>query len=738
MAGSPSLLIERSPLQGGTLVVLRGEIDDTLDATALSSGLSGAVVFDLDQVRRITSYGVREWMRALKLVNADYVGFIHVRPSMVSQFNMVAGFSGAGEVLTLYLPYICEWCDSEEERLLDLTKDHAVALALDPPTMACSLCKADMEFDDIPQSYFAFVASRPAPNPPLAVRRYTDPAAVDVSEVDAPLKVQKEIAGHLTAIWLSGRLDKQFRVRRLIDGLEGNVVVACRGMASFDDVGKERFFELLQAKGCEIFVARLPVKLAAALGQDVEKLGTTLASVDVPVSCAGCGFAGPAEVDALGFAIFVDEDRTIPCPRCQKAAAAEIRASSVAHLAGIFSTTLPPDLSEYLAERTGTFIPDGASLEGMPIDESGAHGAAPAPAVAAVPQAALSTYEIVRSIGQGGMAEVFLAEQRGMKGFHKRVVLKKILPTLRTHRVFLEMFFQEARVAAQVSHQNVVQIFDLGIDQDVPFIVMEYVRGWDLRSVISGCRRTEQVMPVEFACRIVSDIAAGLHAAHSAVDGAGRSLGIVHRDVSPHNVLISVEGAVKITDFGVSKAEASSLETKPGQIKGKLVYMAPEQIDETLGVVDRRSDVFAAGIVLYECLTGISMFKRDNEFKTMNAVLNLEIPDVQKARPDVPADVAEALSLALQRKQANRLPSALDLQMRLEEALVRISRPATAAHFASWLRDLQMRVSQLDEVSAPMLTPTQKTPSVTASMTLDHDDNDSLRSETRVLNPAKK
>ncbi len=713
-----ALAIERRAFHGGTLVVLRGEIDDSLDVGALAGGLTGAVVFDLDEVRRITSYGVREWMRALKQLTAAYVGFINVRPALVSQFNMVAGFAGNGEILSLYLPYLCEWCDSEQERLLDLTRDHAVATAGEAPKHKCSTCQAEMEFDDIPESYFAFVGSRAVPSPPPAVRKFLDRTGDGGDDVvDGPLKVQKEVAEDLTAIWISGRVDKQLRVRRIADGLEGRVVVACRGITSMDDTGKERFVELTDAKGCELYVARLPAMVATSLGADLARLSGKLASVDVRATCANCGTSCPIELDALSFAMFVDDERSLRCPTCRATATPAFHAAAVAGIAPHLSTTLPPDLHEYLGERTGMFIPDGTSSEALQSEDASSRSAA---AVLDVePESRLATYTVVRQIGQGGMAEVFLAEQRGMQGFQKRVVIKKILPMLRNHRVFLEMFFQEARVAAQVSHQNVVQIFDLGIDQGIPFIVMEYVRGWDLRSIIATCRRIGVPMPVEFACRIVSGMAAGLHAAHVATDSSGMPLGIVHRDVSPHNVLISVEGAVKITDFGVSKAEASSLETKPGQIKGKIVYMAPEQIDESLGVIDARSDVFAAGIVLYECLTGESLFRRDNEFKIMNAVLTGEIPDVRTQRPDVPEDVARLLARALERKQSERLARALDLELGLEEALVKLARPATGAHFANWLTGLQERSSQFDELSAPMRLPTAQTPGLDATLTVD-------------------
>src|SRR5262249_8719905 len=187
-------------------------------------------------------------------------------------------------------------------------------------------------------------------------------------------------------------------------------------------------------------------------------------------------------------------------------------------------------------------------------------------------------YEIVRRIGAGGMGEIFLARQHGPEGFLRSVVLKCVLPSLSNNAEFVRMFLDEARVAARISHPNVVQIIELERDDRGFFIAMEYVDGWNLRTVLRVMSSRQVQMPTEIACRLISDVCAGLHAAHTLPTEDGTRRGVVHRDVSPANILISQAGIAKLTDFGIAKAMGSLQVTKPGTMKGKAPYMAPEQI----------------------------------------------------------------------------------------------------------------------------------------------------------------
>jgi serine/threonine-protein kinase len=220
------------------------------------------------------------------------------------------------------------------------------------------------------------------------------------------------------------------------------------------------------------------------------------------------------------------------------------------------------------------------------------------------PGMTLGRYDLLAPVAVGGMACVWAARLSGHRGFSKLVAVKTVLPHLALQTDFEDMLLDEARIAARLHHPNVCNIFDAGREHGVAFLVLEWVDGDSLLHVFRGPKRAETA-PIEgrLAARIVADACAGLHAAHELTDEADRPLGVVHRDVSPHNLLVSVDGTTKITDFGVVKAAGQIHQTtRAGEIKGKLAYMAPEQVSG--GFVDRRADVFAMGCVLYHVAVG--------------------------------------------------------------------------------------------------------------------------------------
>src|SRR5947209_7397365 len=241
-------------------------------------------------------------------------------------------------------------------------------------------------------------------------------------------------------------------------------------------------------------------------------------------------------------------------------------------------------------------------------------------------------YRLQRRLARGGMAEVFLARLIGVEGFERRVAIKRILPHLSESEEFRGMFLDEARLAAQLTHPNIVHIYDFGKVDDYYFIAMEYVDGVDLGRMIRRAR--EKPVPFELCARILADVCAGLEFAHNAVDGMGRKLNVVHRDVSPQNVLVTYDGGVKLVDFGIAKAAFAAERTRPGVVKGKYAYMSPEQVEGRS--LDGRSDVFSAGICLYELVTGMPLYRRDDIVASMREIRDGKpiVPD--KHRSDVP------------------------------------------------------------------------------------------------------
>ena len=274
-------------------------------------------------------------------------------------------------------------------------------------------------------------------------------------------------------------------------------------------------------------------------------------------------------------------------------------------------------------------------------------------------------YRLTRRLARGGMAEVFLATQKGPEGFERQVALKRILPHLADIPQFAEMFLDEARLAAQISHPNIAHIYEFGEQQGTYFIAMEYINGVDLSVVVlDGPRRP---LPLEHGARIIADVCAALHYAHNLKSAAGTSLGLVHRDISPQNILVSFDGAVKMLDFGIAKAVHHAERTQPGIVRGKYSYMSPEQVEGKK--LDRRSDLFSAGIVLHELCTGSTLFPRNDAVKAMYAIRNNEIPRPRRDGRELPQKLQQILDRSLTRHKEDRYEHAAQMQMDLEEYL---------------------------------------------------------------------
>jgi serine/threonine protein kinase len=234
-------------------------------------------------------------------------------------------------------------------------------------------------------------------------------------------------------------------------------------------------------------------------------------------------------------------------------------------------------------------------------------------------------YQLLEVIGHGGMAEVFKAKSYGVEGFEKLLVIKRILPKFANNIRFVDMFINEAKISVSLNHANVVQVFDLGKVGDSYFIAMEYVHGMDLAAVIRSCKKLGRQVPMELIAFIGSEVAKGLDYAHRRRDNNLEPLNIIHRDISPHNIIISFEGEVKITDFGIAQAR-NTLKEEKGTIKGKHAYMAPEQ---TLGQEhDRRVDIFSLGVVLYETIAQKNPLRGNKVPDILRRAQNKEYPSL--------------------------------------------------------------------------------------------------------------
>jgi serine/threonine protein kinase len=295
-------------------------------------------------------------------------------------------------------------------------------------------------------------------------------------------------------------------------------------------------------------------------------------------------------------------------------------------------------------------------------------------------------YSLLGHLATGGMAEVYVARQVGIKGFEKIVVIKRVRPELEGDLETTDFFLDEARLVATLEHPNIAQVYEIGYVNGAYFFVMEYVHGGDLRQVLEASSKRGESLPLGDAIYIASHVAAALHYAHEKRDRDGHELHIIHRDISPSNVLLSHDGAVKLCDFGIAKAKKRSAETTRGLVKGKYPYMSPEQcVQEPL---DRRSDIFAMGTLLYELTTMTRLYKRANEFETLRAIIDEPPPRPSARVANYPADLERIVLRALAKKPSERQQTAQELQLELEDFAREHKLPQSSVRIASCMGKL--------------------------------------------------
>ncbi|WP_437604744.1 serine/threonine-protein kinase [Sorangium sp. So ce834] len=309
-------------------------------------------------------------------------------------------------------------------------------------------------------------------------------------------------------------------------------------------------------------------------------------------------------------------------------------------------------------------------------------------------------YRVVERLASGGMAEVFLAESAGIEGFKKQVAIKRVLPHLSEKKRFIAMFLDEARLSAHLSHSNVAQVFDIGVGDNAYFIVMEYVDGADLKAVLESMRKAGRTLPVESAVFIAAKLCEGLTYAHELRAADGHPLKIVHRDMSPPNVLITKYGEVKIVDFGLAKATSQLEKSEAGIIKGKFSYLSPEAAQGL--EVDHRTDIFAVGAILWEMLSGKRLFLGETDYQTVKLVQQAQIPPLSEINRAVPPELDRIIARSLTREPGDRYGSAREFGRDLTNFLYKFGRPVSAYDIAEHVRStmaLRKRAPASDKAS---------------------------------------
>lgn len=283
---------------------------------------------------------------------------------------------------------------------------------------------------------------------------------------------------------------------------------------------------------------------------------------------------------------------------------------------------------------------------------------------------AFGKYILLEKLATGGMAEVYLAKNNGAGGIGKLVAIKRILPQYSENPEFIDMFKDEAKIAVNLAHSNVVSIHEFGVEREQFFLVMDFVEGRNLRQILNKMKKSGLSFSVEQVLYVIKEVAAGLDSAHRCLDrSSGKPLNITHRDMSPQNVMISFEGEVKVVDFGIAKAETQIENTRAGTLKGKFGYMSPEQAEGQ--VVDLRTDVFSLGIVLWELLANDRLFVANNEINTLRKIRDCQIPSLRKINPNIPAELERICNKSLARDRNLRYQTAAAFHRELSRFLNR-------------------------------------------------------------------
>lgn len=660
MARLSRLAVSRIGGRYGCTLRLSGIVDETLEPETLIPLVprDGSFAVDFDGVRRVTSFGVREWMKvAAEMPAAKPYWFVRCRPAVVAQLNMVSNFGGpAPRVVSFYAPYVCD-CGFEFEALLD-RRQPGLDLS-SPPPVTCPDCGKQASFDDIPDAYFAWLAANPLREPP-------DERLV---EGRPAFQLEQTVLDDVTVVRLQGTIDRVESFRRVTSGLEGTVLARLEELCVHGPVAAS-LAELVAKPGRRVHLVGARWELMETLPVDSPKLASAL----LPFRCERCTRMSELDLEPNDITgLKLTEGLYDRCPACDATRSYMLPLTTLDKVTSLLGAPVPEAARQRLAAATSQAM------------------AAP-PASASANGRVLGRYEVVKRLGAGGMGELVLARHLGPAGFEKLVAIKRIRPggvlgAQGSEDEARKALVSEARIAARISHPNVVQVFSL--EQEGPdfLMVMEYVRGWDLAALFSATTKLKVQWPVEIVARVIADVAAALGAAHAQVDEEGRPDPVVHRDVSPHNVLLSTAGAVKLTDFGLAKIKASDGATAPGTVKGKLGYHSPEQLRSL--PADSRSDVFSAGVLLWELLAGRRLFRRDNIADTFRATLQEQIPQIPERA--LPAGIEEVLSRTLHRDPSARYRDGAELATELEEAVALSLGAATPALLARWLKDFVER-----------------------------------------------
>jgi serine/threonine protein kinase len=669
-SGRDAVDVERFPGTGAGFFRLTGSITERFGPELLGP-LPPVIVLDLGGVRSITSPGVRRWIQFLGgLPPGTQLYLLRCTAAFIDQINLVLNFAGPAVVVSAIASYFCGRCLLEHEVEVDVLRHGDLLRSGHVPAESCPKCRAPLTFED--PEYFRFVARVGAKGLDPAASRLLTSLGVRTGShtLRRPLEVSKLVDERVTVLKLSGDLDERCRPSRITTGLEGAVLLEV-GEVELKPNGQEcwnRLFDALSAQCTQVALVSVPGPIAELIEQGSLEIGKAcLHSVKVPCYCAECD-----ELSTITVALAGRTPGDKVSLRCARRGHRVEMVAGTVNLDGLIrqAKPLPPALAELVPRLGGLF--SSAAVESRLAAESDGEGGGESA------RTQIGGYRIVRRLSEGGMAQIFLAGRASLGGFEKPVALKVFRRELvEVARGTVQMFLKEAKLCANLNHPNIIQIFDVGEEGGELYLAMEYIEGRDLRAV----RRMSHPLPLGILAAVGAQIAAALEYAHHATGLDGQPMQIVHRDVSPQNILLGFDGRIKLIDFGIALAGAE-LAKRRDVVAGNVAYMSPEQCrGEPL---DGRSDIFSLGVVLHEMVSGERLFRRDTLEETMTAVLRAPVPRLE----DAPPAIERVILRALERDREKRFQSARQLGRDLAAAAEPLGGASSAAEIGAFLQRL--------------------------------------------------
>jgi serine/threonine protein kinase len=631
--------VELETAGDAALVTVSGLVDERFAGFG-DVGPVKTMVLHVAQISRMTSFGVRQWLKAMeelpKTITDLYL--LGCPTFFVDQLNMVLNFGGGSKVLTVLAPYVCPNCGAESGEVVDVLAQRAT-IAREPPEKQCARCGAKLEFDETPESYFAFAAKYGAKSlhPSVAELLSSHALYSSVEGVsETPPRIIKLVHGPVTYFRIIGTIGTLFRARPLLVGSDGEVVIDLAEVDRFEPTGHREWRRLIKTLAQQVPAITLvdvpPSFLDIAGDTLLVSRNIAVASLLAPYVCLECARTSPVSV-SLATMVWPPTFEDHVCPTCGEVTRNRLAPDALAPLQK--ASTLLSAATQKVVEHRDELLSRAVA---------GASAAAGGNAAVATDDMILGKYKIVRPLSAGGMAEVFVAKQVGIGGFEKPVAIKRIQnKLLESRNQAIELFLNEAKIAGRLMHPNIVQVLDVGQSGGALYLAMEYVHGKDLRDVLKTLNKRRVTMPLPEALYVVREVAQALDYAYWSTDMAGRRLNVVHRDVSPHNVILGYDGTVKLLDFGV--AMSAITEHEQALIVGKWTYMSPETTMN--GHADHRSDLFSLGVVLYLLCSGVMPFGGNDPKEIVRKIRAGDYRQLEEIAPQVPPRVTELVARML-------------------------------------------------------------------------------------------